>query len=52
MKITVSKHKLNIHYRSSPEEVELSNVRTAYFMHIPNTLSLTTARNNRKENFQ
>ena len=30
------------------EEVELSNTRTAYVMHIPNTLSLTSARNNRK----
>ena len=28
------------------EEVELSNTRTAYIMHIPNTLSLSSARNN------
>ena len=34
------------------EEVELSNTRTAYVMHIPNTLSLTSARNNRKQKFQ
>ena len=33
------------------EEVELSNTRTAYVMHIPNTLSLTSARNNRKQKF-
>ena len=26
------------------EEVELSNTRTAYVMHIPNTLSLTSAK--------
>ena len=29
------------------EEVELSNTRTAYVMHIPNTYSLILARNNR-----
>ena len=54
MKIKVSKYNLNIHYRGSPgsEEVELSNTRTAYVMHIPNTLSLTSARNNRKQKFQ
>ena len=34
------------------EEVELSNTRTAYVMHIPNTLSLTSARNNHKQKFQ
>ena len=34
------------------EEVELSNTRTAYVMHIPNTLSLTSARNNSKQKFQ
>jgi len=34
------------------EEVELSNMRTAYVMHIPNTLSLTSARSNRKQKFQ
>ena len=34
------------------EEVELSNTRTAYVMHIPNTLSLISARNNRKRKFQ
>ena len=49
MKIKVNKHKLNIHYR---EEVELSNTRTAYVMHIPTTLSLTSARNNRKRKLQ
>ena len=54
MKVKVSKYNLNIHYRGSPgrEEVELSNTRTAYVMHIPNTLSLTSARNNRKQKFQ
>ena len=52
MKIKVSKHKLNIHYRSSPEQVELSNTRTAYVMHIRTTLSLTSARNNRKQKLQ
>ena len=34
------------------EEVELSNTRTAYVMHIPNTHSLTLARKNRKQKFQ
>ena len=34
------------------EEVELSNTRTAYVMHIPTTLSLTSARNNRKQKLQ
>ena len=34
------------------EEVELSNTRTAYVMQIPNTLSLTSARNNSKQKFQ
>ena len=34
------------------EEVELSNTRTAYVMYIPNTDSLTSARNNRKEKFK
>ena len=52
MKIRVNKHKLNIHYRGSREEVELSNTRTAYVMHIPTTLSLTSARNNRKQKLQ
>ena len=54
MKINVSKYNLNIHYRDPPgrKEVELSNTRTAYVMYIPNTLSLTSARNNRKQNFQ
>ena len=35
------------------EEVELSNTRTrtAYVMHIPSTLSLISARNNRKRKF-
>ena len=49
MKIKVSKHKLKTHYR---EEVELSNTRTAYVTPIPNTLSLTSARNNSKQKFQ
>ena len=54
MKIKVSKYNLNIHYGGSPgrEEVEFSNKRTAYVMHIPNTPSLTSARNNRKQKFQ
>ena len=54
MKIRVTKYILNIHYRGSPgrEEVELSNTSTAYVMHIPNTLHLTLARNNRKQKFQ
>ena len=43
----VSKHKS--HFR---EEVEISNTRTAYVMHIPNTQSLPPARNNRKQKFQ
>ena len=34
------------------EEVELSNTRTAYIMHIPNTLSITSAGNNSKQKFQ
>ena len=34
------------------EEVELSNMRTAYVMHIPNTLSLISASNNRERKFQ
>ena len=51
MKIKVSRHKLNT-IEVLREEVELSNTRTAYVMHIPNTLSLTSARNNRKQKFQ
>ena len=47
MKMKVSKHKS--HFR---EEVEISNTRTAYVMHIPNTQSLPPARNNRKQKFQ
>ena len=31
---------------------ELSNTRTAYVMHIPNTLSVTVPRNNRNQKFQ
>ena len=51
MKIRVNKHKLNIHYiEVLSEEVELSN--TAYVMHIPTPLSLTSARNNRKQKLQ
>ena len=34
------------------EEVGLSNTCTASVMHIPNTLSLTSARNDRKQKFQ
>ena len=34
------------------EEVEPSNTRTAYVLHIPNTLSLISARNNHKRKFQ
>ena len=53
MKIKVNKHKLNIHYSEVlREEVELSNTRTAHVMHIPTTLSLTSARNNRKQKLQ
>ena len=53
MKIKVSKHKLNIHYiKVLSEEVKLSNTRTSYVMHITNTLSLTSARNNRKQKLQ
>ena len=53
MKIRVNKHKLNIHYiEVLSEEVELSNTRTAYVMHIPSPLSLTSARNNRKQKLQ
>ena len=33
------------------EEAELSNPGTAYVMHIPNTLSLMSATNNRKRKF-
>ena len=47
MEIKVSKHNLNIHYQVLREDVELSNTRTAYIMHIPNTLSLTSEGNNR-----
>ena len=53
MKIKVNKHKLNIHYPEVlREEVEFRNTRTAYVMHIPTTLSLTSARNNRKQKLQ
>ena len=52
MKIKVSKHKLNIHYEVLREEVKLSKTRTAFVMHIPNTMSLTSARNNPKQKFQ
>ena len=52
MKIKVSKHNSNITTEVLREEVELSNTRTAYVMYIPNTLSLTSARNNRKQKFQ
>ena len=33
------------------EEVELSNRRTAYVLHITDTLSLFAARNNRRQKF-
>ena len=33
------------------QKVELSNTRTAYVMHIPNTLSLISARDNRNRKF-
>ena len=48
MKIKVSKHKLNIHgtIEVLREEVELSNTRTAYVMHIPTTLSLDNSQIN------
>ena len=49
MKIKVSN---STYYEVLREEVELSNTRTASVMYIPNTLSLTSARNNRKQNFQ
>ena len=52
MKIKVSQHKFNIHCRGSPEEVELNSTRTAYVMHIPNIMSLISARNNRKRKFK
>ena len=54
MKIKVSRHNLVIHplSRFFCEEVELSNMITAYIMHIPNTLSLSLARNNRKQKSQ
>ena len=32
------------------EEVKLSNTRTAYVLHIPNTFSLILPRNNQSEN--
>ena len=48
MKIKVSKHKIEV----LREEVVLSNTRIAYVMHILNTLSLTSARNKRKQKFQ
>ena len=50
MKIKVNKHKSST-IEVLREEVKLSNTRTAYVMHIPNTLSLTSARNNSKEKF-
>ena len=40
------------YYEVLREEVELSNTRTASVMYIPNTLSLTLARNNRKQKLQ
>ena len=47
----MSKYKLTSTRRGTVllEEVELSNTRTAYVMNIPNTHSLTSARNNRKQ---
>ena len=53
MKIKVSKHKLNMHYRGSPRGGRTQqHAYFAYVMHIPNTLSLTSARNNSKQKFQ
>ena len=52
MKIKVSKHKLKFTIKVLYEEVKLSNTRTAYVMHVPNTLTLTSARNNCKQKFQ
>ena len=52
MKIKVNKHKLNITIDVLREEVELSNTRTAYVMHLPTTLNLTSARNNSKQRLQ
>ena len=50
MKIKMSKYKLTYPLGEVlREEVELSNTRTAYVMNIPNTHSLTAARNNRKQ---
>ena len=48
MKIKLSKAAIEV----LREEVELSYSRTAYVMHIPNRLSLTSARNNSKKKFQ
>ena len=52
MKIKMSKHKLNIHYQGSPQGSRTQ--QHVYFLRyaIPNTLSLTLARNNRKQKFQ
>ena len=44
MKIKVSKHKLTSTIEVLREEVELRNTRTVYVMHIPNALSLTSAK--------
>ena len=52
MKIKVNKHKLTSTIEVLCEEIELSNTRTAYVTHIPTTLSLTSARNNRKQKLQ
>ena len=50
MKIKVNKQTSTIEVLR--EEMELSNTRTAYVTHIPTTLSLTSARNNRKQKLQ
>ena len=52
MKIKVNKHKLNIHYRGSPRGSRTQQHAYAYVMHIPTTLSLTSARKNRKQKLQ
>ena len=56
MNIKVSKYKFNIHsarfsVRKSNSATHLQLI-TAYVMHISNTLSLISARNNRKQKFQ
>ena len=50
MKIKVNKHKSST-IEVLREEVKLSNTRTAYVMHIPNTLILISAKINRNLKF-